>query len=338
MIKNKKISQLNFVEQLSQIQLKDLDHSLLIYDQKLKNKYSAFINKFPYQYSVRSGEELKNIDSFPNHIKKISKLTEKIPNKKMIFISFGGGSVGDFVGFIASVYKRGVRLVHIPSTWLAAIDSSHGGKTALNVENVKNQIGTFYPAEGIYLCHEVLSKLPLDRVYEAYGELLKISLIEGGQLWKKIKATKELSSELLWKNLPRAIQAKMKIVNADPLEESGIRQILNLGHTMGHVFESYFQIPHGVAVNYGLCFAIRWSLHKGYLSAPISIPYILDPRIDDLMKIPKKELKNLLLKDKKRDVDLSLKFVFFREPGTVFLETVTVDDLVSEYIRQGRNV
>lgn len=336
-IKGKKES-LKFNYVLDDIQLNQSENILIIYDQKLKKKYSKWISQFNYKYAVKAGEDLKNIDQFPNHIKKISRIAEDIPSRQMTIVAFGGGSVGDFAGFIASVYKRGVKLIHIPSTWLSAIDSTHGGKTALNVGGVKNQIGTFYSAERIYLCQEVLFQLPMDRVYEAYGELLKIALIEGGPLWNKIKKIQQLDQQILWSFLPQAIQAKMKIVNDDPMEVLGFRQLLNFGHTMGHAFETYYQIPHGIAVNYGLCFAIRWSLHKGYLSAPISIPYILDPRVDGLMSMSKIELSKLLFKDKKRDHKEKVNFIFFREAGTVFIESVTVKDIIQEYQRQGKNV
>lgn len=335
---NSKLKNIHFVHQINEIRFEQNNHCLLIFDQKLKKKYSKWLNQFQFKYAVKAGEELKSIDQFPLHINKLARLSHEIPNRQMTIVVFGGGSVGDFGGFVASIFKRGVRLIHIPSTWLAAIDSSHGGKTALNVGGIKNQIGTFYPAEKIFLCQEILFDLPMDRVYEAYGELLKISLIEGGHFWNKIKKTQQLSHQLLWDHLPHAIQAKMNIVKDDPFEKLGLRQLLNFGHTMGHVFESYYQIPHGIAVNYGLCFAIRWSLHRGYLSAPISIPYILDPRLDGLMSMTKTQLRQILSKDKKQDQKKKINFIFFKEAGTVFVESATVDEIIREYFRQGQNV
>src|SRR5690606_36298588 len=106
------------------------------------------------------GEELKQIKNFPGHIRKISKVLGEANHRGLTIIVVGGGSVGDFGGFVASVYRRGVNLIHIPSTWLAAVDSSHGGKTALNVFSVKNQIGSFYPAKEIYLLEPLLATLP----------------------------------------------------------------------------------------------------------------------------------------------------------------------------------
>ena len=336
--KNSKTKNIQFVQKIENIHFEELNNNVLIYDQKLKKKYSKWINQFANKYAVKAGEELKSIDQLSTHIKKIAKISQEIPSRQMTIVVFGGGSVGDFAGFVASIFKRGVGLIQIPSTWLSAIDSAHGGKTALNVAGVKNQIGTFYSARKIFLCQEVLFNLPMDRVYEAHGELLKIALIDGGSFWNKIKKTKHLSHQLLWDNLPKAIQAKMNIVNADPQEKLGLRQLLNFGHTLGHVFEAYFQIPHGIAVNYGLCFAIRWSLHRGYLSAPISIPYMLDPRVDGLMTISKSQLSQILFNYKKRDHRKKINFIFFKEAGTVFIEAVTIDEILKEYFRQGQNV
>src|SRR6185295_5151716 len=111
--------------------------------------FRNWLKKFPCRYGVKSGESLKDLEKFPGHCKAILQMTEKIETRPLQLIAVGGGSVGDFAGFVASTLKRGVPLIHVPSTWLAAIDSTHGGKTALNVAGIKNQIGTFKQAEKI---------------------------------------------------------------------------------------------------------------------------------------------------------------------------------------------
>src|SRR5690606_32869940 len=122
----------------------DHRHSLVIYDQilaRVSPQFRTWVNQFPFRYAVKSGETLKDLEAFAQHARKLSKIAEPLAPRQMTVVAVGGGSVGDFAGFFASIYKRGVSLIHVPSTWLAAVDSSHGGKTALNSFGAKNQFG-----------------------------------------------------------------------------------------------------------------------------------------------------------------------------------------------------
>ncbi|WP_413292502.1 hypothetical protein ACLSU7_13945 [Bdellovibrio sp. HCB185ZH] len=321
---------------------------LLIYDQILAQKSPVFkkwSQQITLKYAVKAGEHLKDIEQFPRHIKAITKLTEQTSVKKLTIVVVGGGSLGDFGGFVASVLKRGVRLIHIPSTWLAAIDSAHGGKTALNVGGAKNQIGTFYPAEQILMVRSVLMSQPEARAYEGFGELVKIALIEGGKLWSSLAKERQVNSKTLWKHLESAVKAKYKVVAKDPQEKKGIRHVLNLGHTVGHVLESYYELPHGIAINYGLDFALRFSVQKKIMKAseaekiysePI-MGFLLSPLRDDLISIKSSDLneyRRLLLSDKKKTKAATLRFVFVQKPGKTVIQEVGVDDLLIEICRQ----
>ena len=321
---------------------------LLIYDDVLAKKVPAFkkwMKQFPLTYSVKAGEALKDVDQFPRHIKAITKICENASNRKLTIVVVGGGSVGDFGGFVASILKRGVGLVHIPSTWLAAIDSSHGGKTALNVGGAKNQIGTFYPAKQIVLVRSLLLAQPEARAFEGFGELVKIALIEGGTLWKSLAKEKIVNGKTLWKYLEAAVKAKYKVVAKDPEEKKGIRHVLNLGHTVGHVFESYYELPHGIAINYGLEFALRWSVQKKLMKArddqalvhaPV-MAYLLSAQRDHLVPVKAetlKEFRRLLLSDKKKTKSETLRFVFLKKPGQTVIQEVSVDEILIELCRQ----
>lgn len=329
--------------------LSDLgDELFLIYDGIIAKKSPSFkkwMKQFPLSYGVTAGEELKSIDRFPQHISKIVKMCENTSSRRLTLVVAGGGSVGDFGGFVASILKRGVKLVHLPSTWLSAIDSAHGGKTALNVGAAKNQIGTFYPADKIILVKSLLKAQPEARSFEGFGELLKISWIAGGSLWNQLSKESEVNSALLWKYLGAAIAAKNKVVAADPEEKTGHRHILNLGHTVGHALESYYQLPHGVAINYGLDFALRWSVHKKIMSpseydkvhrSPV-VGYLLSPLRDNLLQTRAsvlKDFRKLLLSDKKKTRSETLRFVFLKKPGQCVVREVTVDDILVEICRQ----
>ncbi|WP_413612680.1 hypothetical protein [Bdellovibrio sp. HCB-110] len=329
--------------------LSDLgEELLLIYDEVLPKKSPAFkkwMKQFSLSYAVRAGEQLKSVDQFPAHISKIVQLCENTSSRRLTLVVAGGGSVGDFGGFVASILKRGVKLVQMPSTWLSAIDSAHGGKTALNVGSAKNQIGTFYPADKIVLVKSLLIAQPEARAFEGFGELLKISWIAGGPLWSKFAKEFEVSSATLWKYLASSVAAKNKVVAQDPEEKSGHRHILNLGHTMGHVLESYYKLPHGVAINYGLDFALRWSVEKKIMSAaeyekiqraPVA-GYLLSPLRDDLLQTKPsllKDFRRLLLSDKKKTKSETLRFVFLKKPGHCVIREVTVDEVLMEVCRQ----
>lgn len=314
------------------------DHPVLIFDQfLLKNAATkTWIESFPYRLGVQAGEELKQLKPFEKHFISILKLIEKTKTKNITLIALGGGSLGDFAGFMASVFKRGVPLVHIPSTWLAAIDSSHGGKTALNVGGYKNQMGTFYPANKIYLIKSLLLTQPQERVKDAMGEVLKTILLEGGNLWKKTSGLSSFNEDTLWKILPELIKYKYKIVKKDPFETKGIRFFLNFGHTYGHVLESIHNLPHGVAVNYGLRLALELSLKINTLNLK-SYQQIQNSSIIQNHLISKQEALRLLRKtpqlepqlrqDKKANQNSTIRFVLLKDIGKPCVQEIKINTL-----------
>ncbi len=339
----KRFSKLEFMDHLPAPEILG-EELVLIYDQHLNRvspEFARWSRKFSHRYGVRSGERLKDVAEFPKHLEKLTKLTENLNTRKMKFIVAGGGSVGDFGGFIASIFKRGVPLVHVPTTWLAAIDSSHGGKTALNVSGVKNQIGTFYPAERVLMVRSLLLAQPQERATEAFGELAKIALIDGGSWVQRLATFRGAREEILWRFLKPAIAAKLKIVALDPNEKSGARQILNLGHTVGHVLESALDLPHGTAITEGLLFAVKWSFKRGLLvnQEYQRVANLLDQSLalTGLKKKPisEKKFTSLLMKDKKKSSSRSLTYIWMKRLGLAVREQVDIDAIVSEAKRQG---
>ncbi len=307
---------------------------ILIFDKILQKEYSPWIGKFPKRISVSSGEKLKDVKEFPHWIEKIVNLSAGVPRSQLTIVVFGGGSVGDFGGFVASVLKRGVHLIQIPSTWLAAMDSAHGGKTALNVGQIKNQIGTFYLAEETYLVKDVLLNVPKPQIKECLGEFYKMALISGGKLWNQAKKEVAPQPSFLWKNLPALIQAKLKIVKKDPFEQNGLRHILNLGHTVGHVLESELGLAHGEAIHFGLLFSLNWGSQIGFY--PAAEATHLFPS-QALLKEKLKSIRNpsnKLLQDKKLVKAQELQFVFIQKPGNILIKKVKIDELLKEWRRQ----
>lgn len=350
----KQKSKLNFVQSLPSPKSFGED-TLLIHDKvliKANSHFASWAHQFTAIYPVKAGESLKNLDYFPHHMKKLVQLSHSYNPRLLTLVVAGGGSVGDFGGFIASILKRGVRLVHIPTTWLAALDSSHGGKTALNVSQGKNQIGTFYPADEIYIVHKILHSQPKSRALEACGELAKIALIDQSKLQGKswvdqLEVTQGTPQQLLSRFLKQAIASKYRVVHKDPYEQIGHRQILNLGHTLGHVLESFMKLPHGIAVAQGIFFALDWSLKLDLLSKEnhsralnlIKNKLCLFPlNITPKFKNKRPSVQNaraILLQDKKRKGCHEVTFIFLKDFGKPIRKTVLVDQLIEEAYSQG---
>ncbi len=329
-----------------------LANSIVIYDQILTQNQSQFrdskkwIEKFPNRLPVFAGEKLKNISSFSKILEQIIKISANC-EKPLQIVAIGGGSVGDFAGFLASVLKRGVDLIHIPSTWLSAIDSAHGGKNALNISGYKNQIGTFHFAKEIFLIKPLLCSQPASRLQEAMGEILKIALLDSKKLWKSIDAGEGvylLTVENLWKKLPSLVQAKYKIIKKDPFEKNGIRHLLNFGHTIGHIFESQLNLPHGIAVSAGLGFSLQYSLRKKILSIQefdkiMSMHLSVNIPTGEFIAMQLRQIKNAkaaLMQDKKMKAKQNIRFVFLRRIGQGCVQTVTVNQLIAEIKRQSK--
>jgi 3-dehydroquinate synthase len=327
---------------------------LLIYDLYFENSHDEsmkhmkdWIKTFQYRIGFQSGEELKNLASFPEKIEKILSLVSQIAMKDVQIIGLGGGSIGDFTGFVASILKRGLPLVHIPTTWLSAMDSAHGGKTALNVTGFKNQIGTFYAAQKIILIKPVLLLQPQIRAEEAFGEAIKIALLTGKELWTSFSKMKSFDNSVAWKFLPKLIDGKYKIVNKDPFEKKGIRHLLNLGHTFGHVWEASNNLPHGKAVAFGIRAAIEFSKEtkilnlKKYNDLNKTMAIQLLPTKSQLVQMMKNTPINIqpyLIKDKKISKKNTLRFIFVQSPGKCPIKDVSIVDIQKFYNKlQGQN-
>jgi len=183
--------------------------------------------------------------------------------KDTVLVALGGGITTDLVGFISSIYKRGVPLVLIPTTLLAIVDAAIGGKTAINTPFGKNLIGTLYHPKAIFADLATLSTLSEKEWMNGIAEILKMGLIFDSAIWEIAK--KNLKDIQL---ISRAIQGKITIVEQDPWDKS-LRHILNFGHTIGHALEllSQYKISHGEAVALGSVVESHLSMRLGYLSS-----------------------------------------------------------------------
>ncbi len=186
--------------------------------------------------------------------------------RNSLMICLGGGVITDIGGFAASTFKRGMNFVHIPTTLLAMVDAALGGKTGVNLNAIKNQVGVFAPPQAVFIFSEFLSTLPTRQILSGYAEMLKHAMIDGETLFGRLidlSAPEQIINE---KDILESAAVKMKIVTED-LDEKGIRKVLNLGHTIGHAVEAYSQkndpdpLLHGEAIAIGLVCEAFISMH-----------------------------------------------------------------------------
>lgn len=329
----------------------DPDTHFLLYDPAVENGdcedlgIKDFISSFPHRLGLKGGESLKEFRDFSKKMDLILKKWPQPINRHQTMMILGGGSLGDFGGFVASIIKRGVPLTHIPSTWLAAMDSAHGGKTALNRGGIKNQIGSFYPAKKVFIIKNLLETCPKELKEQSYGEFIKMALIGESCFFKKILMEKRSANEFLWSFLKDCIQDKYHLILQDPFETKKVRQVLNFGHTFGHALESHFGWSHGDSVLQGLFFAIEWSRYRGDLSQNLygQITKVLHDKFERVpacklnwyRKLGKKTITSFLQEDKKMDEKGQILFIFLKTIGKTSPKPVLVDDLISEAKRQG---
>lgn len=223
---------------------------------------------------IDAGEENKTIDYC---IGVWRTLLDFGADRKSLLINLGGGVVTDMGAFAASTYKRGIDFVHVPTTLLAQVDASVGGKTGVDIANFKNIVGTFSQPQSVYIDIQFLNTLPEREIRSGFAEMIKHGLIFDKSYFDKIKTTsyKDVTLEMVY----QSVLIKNEVVTKDPIE-TGLRKILNFGHTIGHAVESSFlknpetRLLHGEAIAIGM-------LAEAYLS-------------NKIMKLPKAEFDQIV--------------------------------------------
>ena len=216
-------------------------------------------------FSCLQGAEVISIGATDTHktLESLAHVWEELGRmggtRHTLLINIGGGMVTDLGGFAASTFKRGINYINIPTTLLAMVDASVGGKTGINFRGLKNEIGVFNNAATVILSTQFLRTLDHENICSGYAEMLKHGLISNEAMWAELMnfnlGDEPLDLATLQRMLADSVAVKQRIVTEDPLEH-GIRKALNLGHTAGHAFESFAlnhaPILHGYAVAFGL--------------------------------------------------------------------------------------
>ena len=196
--------------------------------------------------TVESGESSKSLETFGTLLQK---MLDNNFSRKDCVVAVGGGVVGDLSGYAAASYMRGIDFYNIPTTLLSQIDSSIGGKTAINLGNVKNIVGAFYQPKKVLIDPDVLSTLPERQISNGLAEAIKMALTSDSELFDILE--KEDIKEKIDEIIIRSLNIKKNVVEQDE-KESGLRKILNFGHTIGHGIETSSELYHGECVALGL--------------------------------------------------------------------------------------
>jgi len=230
-----------------------------------------------------------------------------------VLVALGGGVVGDLAGFCAATYQRGVRYVEVPTTLVAQVDSAYGGKTGVDLPEAKNYVGAYHQPSAVIADVATLRTLPAPELAAGYAEVLKTALIAGGELWERVRRGADPTAPEL---IAACALTKLRVVARDERDE-GARQVLNLGHTVGHAIETatgYVRYRHGEAVGLGLLAALRLSGLDALrdevreLIAAAGLPTTLDGADPDTVV-------SATARDKKRVGEGEVPFVLLRAPG-----------------------
>lgn len=239
------------------------------YQTKIKSVFSHHSGKIIY-YILPSGEKTKS----EKELKKIYNfLLKNNFGRDSVLLAIGGGVTGDIAGYAASTFMRGIQLVHVPTTFLAMIDSSVGGKTGINFNKKKNLIGTFYQPKMVFIDIIFLSTLPSREFKSALGELIKYGFVSNEDffhfLLNNLEKVKSMDDNVIEGIIKESVSIKAGVIQQDEFEQKGIRKILNFGHTFAHAIESElgFRVKHGEAVIAGIICSLFLSSKIGLLEA-----------------------------------------------------------------------
>ncbi|WED43839.1 3-dehydroquinate synthase [Legionella cardiaca] len=320
---------------------------LIVTNDKIASLYlgylqTAFKDKQCDVVILKDGEEFKNQQSLSAIY---DELIAKHHHRDSTLIALGGGVVGDITGFAAATYQRGVKFIQIPTTLLAQVDASVGGKTAINHPQGKNMIGSFYQPTAVIIDLNTLKTLPMRELRAGFAEIIKYALLTGGAffdlVWAVLQEGLETNSS---KNLAEVIsyccQIKASYVEQDEYEITGQRAFLNLGHTFAHALEActhYSRWLHGEAVAIGLYCAALLSQQCAHLDKEVV------NNIDKMLlmaKLPRRIPKDIDLESvratmsqDKKIKNKNLRFILMRAAGNCYIEDKVSEDLLRSILQ-----
>ena len=317
----------NALKELSSLFSLDNKRVLIVTDDNIPLKYIEDV-KSNFEYTrvltLPHGENTKSIEYY-------LKIQETLLNENFsrhdLVIALGGGVIGDLVGYASSTYKRGIEFLSIPTSSLSMIDSSIGGKTAINYKQYKNVIGSFYPAKGVLIDFSLLESLPKRQLNNGLVEALKAGYIYDKSIIDEFKKD-ELDIETI---ITKSILVKKYFVENDEKEES-IRKILNYGHTIGHALESIYgfsdKLYHGEAVGIGMMLINDNPLEVASFLKKLSIHFDEEINADDIIKF--------IINDKKMN-NGNIDLIKVNNDGG-YIESTSIEDIKDLIIKEASYV
>jgi len=291
----------------------------------------------PYELiTIPSGESHKNLETCTNVWNKLAALGA---NRKSVLINIGGGMLTDIGGFIASTFKRGMPFINIPTSLLGMVDASVGGKTGIDFNGLKNQIGLFANPEMVVIDTEYLNSLPLRERISGMAEIIKYALTYDANLWENIKLNFTTRKTRISEFVHRSIEIKNEIVLKDPKEQN-LRKILNYGHTIGHAVETFFlqsknkqTLTHGEAVAIGL--VCETYISNKLYNFPKRELTLLKKHIHKLfgkIHLDKTDYKAILdlMKHDKKNIQGEVRFVLLEDLAKTKIDCVVETTLIVE--------
>jgi len=233
----------------------NLPEGFIITDKNVYNFYGNLIRG--NSFILKPGEKSKNLITYREIVEKLSESGEER------IIAFGGGVIGDIAGFVASTYKRGIELIQVPTTLLAMVDSSIGGKNGINISNKKNYIGTIYQPNGVLIDPSFLETLPEHEFKNGLAEVIKYFAVFNKPNIKKLENISKFND--IEKIITECCQMKVNVVERDEFDK-GYRHILNFGHTIGHAIELLYGLSHGEAISIGMIKELKAGIKLGIIN------------------------------------------------------------------------
>lgn len=287
---------------------------------------------------IPAGEKHKHINTCL-HI--WEQLSEKGADRKSLLINLGGGVVTDVGGFAASCFRRGIKFVHVPTTLLAMVDAALGGKNGVDLNNLKNQIGVINLPEMILVNKHYLKTLPKNEIFSGFAEMLKHGLItdDGDRYFYDCLQTENFSELQVSELIEKSIAIKLKVVEKD-INESGLRKILNYGHTLGHAIESFrmgfskdLQLLHGEAIAIGLILESfishkMYDFPKTYLE-DLKAFVLKHYELQNFDRHSQSDIIELMRYDKKNEAN-QVNFVLLKDIGVPVFDCKVENDLIFE--------
>ena len=309
-----------------------------LYLEEVKNVLSPLFETVT-AFVFPAGEASKNLDTVKDLY---THLIENHFERKDILFALGGGVVGDLTGYAAATYLRGIDFIQLPTTLLAQVDSSVGGKTGVDFDQYKNMVGAFHQPKLVYINTATLKSLPEREYFSGMGEVIKHGLIKDAKYYDWIKDNitpiKEREHEAVREMIYRSCLIKGDVVERDP-KEKGERALLNFGHTLGHAIEKLkdFTWLHGECVAAGCCLAARISQMKGNLTEEevkdIKEVFIKFGMNGDISELSIKDIIKTTKSDKKMVGD-KIKFILLHSIGEAYIDMSVTDDEMENALKK----